>query len=217
VNRVLATIKNHFLSGVLVVVPLILTYIVLRFLFETIDSILQPLLLHLLGYYIPGLGVITTVLIILLAGILTRNFIGAKLHALGESVLVRVPLIRPVYSAAKQVLEAITRPNMEAFKEVVLVEYPRRGSFQIGFLSSRLKLTAEDESRQYVSVFVPSTPTPVSGNVVIVPVSDVRRIDLSVEDGVKFLVSAGVTAPDKINFRPTGTALNKSEVFGEAG
>jgi len=215
-NRVLATIKNHFLSGVLVVVPLILTYIVLRFLFELVDSILQPLLLRVLGYYIPGLGVVTTVLLILLAGLLTRSIIGARLHAFGESILVRVPLIRPVYSAAKQVLEAITRPNIEAFKEVVLVEYPRRGSYQIGFLSSRITLTAANDPQKYVSVFVPSTPTPVSGNVVIVPLSDVHRIDLSVEDGVKFLVSAGVTAPDKINFRPSGTTLNKDEVFGEA-
>ena len=216
-SKVLPTIKNHFLSGVLVVVPLILTYIVLRFLFETIDNILQPFLLHLLGYYIPGLGVITTILLILLAGILTRNFIGAKLHAIGERILGKVPLIRPVYSAAKQVLEAITRQNIEAFQEVVLVEYPRRGSFQIGFLSSRITLTANSESRQYVSVFVPSTPTPVSGNVVIVPIEDVRRIDISVEDGVKFLVSAGVTAPNQINFKTTGTAMNNSEVFGEAG
>ena len=216
-NKVLATIKNHFLSGVLVVVPLILTYIVLRFLFESVDSLLQPVLFRVLGYYIPGLGVVTTLLLILLAGLLTRSIIGSRLHAFGESILVRVPLIRPVYSAAKQVLEAITRPNVEAFKEVVLVEYPRRGSFQIGFLSSRITISAETDTRQCVSVFVPSTPTPVTGNVVIVPLSDIHRIDLSVEDGVKFLVSAGVSAPDRINFRPTQTALNKDEVFGEAG
>ncbi len=197
-RKVSTAIKRHFLSGVLVVVPLILTYLVLRFLFETIDGVLQPVVQHLLGYYIPGLGILVTVLIILLAGILTRNFIGARVYALGDRLLARVPIIRPVYSAAKQLLQALARPTASAFKEVVLVEYPRRGTYSLGFVTGRMSLIVKGQQREFAAVLIPSTPTPVSGFVVMVPADEIVLINMTVEAGVQFLVSGGVASPLRI-------------------
>lgn len=197
-----AALKRYFFSGVLVVVPLILTYIVLKFLFDVIDGLLSPLLESVFGYYVTGLGLVTTVLIIILAGILTRNYLGARLHALGDSVLLRVPVIRPVYSAAKQLLESLTGAKSRSFKEVALVVYPREGSLSLGFVSQRLTVERDGRQQELVVVFVPSTPTPVSGMVVLVPAEDVMVLDMTVEDGVKFLVSGGVVAPGVLKRRP---------------
>ncbi len=216
-NRILDTIKRHFISGVLVVVPFILTFIVLRFLFEAVDGILEPILHNLLGYYRTGLGLVTTLLIILLAGLLTRNFLGHRLFRFGERILERVPLIRPIYSASKQLLEALTRTNQQSFKEVALIEYPRKGVFQLCFVSRRINITTGGRSATYATCFVPSTPTPVSGMVVVVPVNEVLTLDMTVEEGIKFLVSGGVASPDLLTGK-SGEAVITSEGFtDEAG
>jgi uncharacterized membrane protein len=201
-NSIMDTIKRHFISGVLVVVPIILTYIVLKFLFEAVDGILQPLILQVFGYHFPGLGVITTLLIIILAGVLTRNYIGARLYRYGDRLLVKMPLIRPIYSAAKQLLESMATSTTQTFKQVGLVEYPRRGSYALCFISNSLTVTFENQEPQpHYAVFVPSTPTPVSGIALILPVEEVILVDMSVEEGVKFLVSGGVASPSKLKER----------------
>jgi uncharacterized membrane protein len=192
------SIRRYFLSGVLVVVPIILTYLVLKFLFEAVDGILEPWLTGLLGYYKTGLGLLTTVLLILLAGVLTRNFIGHKLYRYGDKLLVRMPVIRPIYSAAKQLLEAIAMPSTNSFKEVGLVEYPRRGAFALCFITKYIDIYTDGSPRKYATCFVPSTPTPVSGMVILVPVEDVTPLTMSVEEGVQFLVSGGVASADSI-------------------
>lgn len=189
-------LKKYFLSGVLVVVPVILTFLVIRFLFEAIDGLLQPVLHELLGYFIPGLGVVTTVLLILLAGILSRNYVGKFLYRLGDNILAKLPLTRPIYSAAKQLIEAIASDESGVFQETGLVEYPRKGVFALCFVSHRFQLTKNGKTRDMVSVFVPSTPTPVSGMVIIVPPEEVTLLDMTVEEGIKFLVSGGVASPD---------------------
>jgi len=197
-SKILNALKRSFVSGVLVVVPIILTYIVLKFLFGTIDDILQPLIYRIFGYSILGLGVFTTFLIIILAGILTRNFIGARLYHYGDRLLVKMPIIRPIYSSAKQLLEAIALPSMNSFKEVALVEYPRKGLYALSFISNRVDIEVDGILKKYVSVFVPSTPTPVSGMVIMLPADEVLTVDMTVEEGVKFLVSGGVASPDLI-------------------
>lgn len=210
-TSVWTALKRYFISGVLVVVPLIITYLVLRFLFDLIDGLLSPLLQSVLGYYVTGLGVVTTLLIIVFAGIVTRNFIGARLHALGDSVLLRVPVIRPVYSAAKQLLESITGKQGRSFKEVALVTYPREGSLALGFVARRTKVERDGKIVERVSVFVPSTPTPVSGAVILVPASDVIVLDMTVEEAVKFLVSGGVVSPEVLRERKTRVESDREE------
>lgn len=197
-TSMLDILKRYFLGGVLVVVPFILTFIVLRFLFQSIDGILQPYLHDLLGYYRTGLGLVTTLLIVLLAGVLTRNFVGHKIYRVGERLLTQVPLIRPIYSASKQLLAALTRSDTGSFQEVALIEYPRQGLYSICFISQRTTIEVHGKSDEYCTCFVPSTPTPVSGMTVVVPTRDVHPVDMSVEDGVKFLVSGGVASPKLI-------------------
>lgn len=204
-------LKKYFLSGVLVVVPVILTFLVIRFLFEAIDGLLQPVLHELLGYFIPGLGVVTTVLLILLAGILSRNYVGKFLYRLGDNILAKLPLTRPIYSAAKQLIEAIASDESGVFQETGLVEYPRKGVFALCFVSHRFQLTKNGKTRDMVSVFVPSTPTPVSGMVIIVPPEEVTLLDMTVEEGIKFLVSGGVASPDVLK------EARSKEVSDEAG
>lgn len=191
----LTIIKRYFVSGVLVVVPIILTIVVIKFLFDTFDRLLQPFLFQLLGYNLPGLGIAVTFLLILLAGLLTRNFIGAEIHRLVEKVLARLPIIRTIYSAAKQLLEAIALPSMNSFKEVVLIEYPRKQAYVICFISQKFKMEKDGQLRDFMAIFVPSTPTPISGMVIIVPAEDVIYLDMTIEEAIKYLVSGGVVSP----------------------
>jgi len=200
-------IKRQFFSGVLVVVPLILTYVVLRFLFETIDGILSPLINRAFDYTIPGLGIIVTILIILLAGFFTRNFIGARLYKYGDRILANIPIIRVVYLATKQLVEAVSVPNVKTFKEVVMIEYPRKGLYAVGFATSRIKMEKTNEgSRNMVGVFIPSTPTPVSGFVIFSPEEEIITLKITVEEAIKLLVSGGIVMP------PTLTGLEPGSI-----
>ncbi len=216
-NEITVSLKRYFVSGVLVVVPVILTYIVLKFLFESIDGILQPLIFNVLGYYIPGLGIFTTLLLIMLAGVLTRNFLGARLYRLGESVLERLPIIRPIYSAAKQLLEALAKPSMTSFREVALIEYPRKGIYALCFVSHRIRIENDQQAGKYATCFIPSTPTPVSGMVVMVPHDEVYTVNMTVEEGIKFLVSGGVASPALIERTNAKSNSQSNEVTGESG
>lgn len=203
-------IRRQFLSGVLVVVPLILTYVVLRFLFETIDGILSPLVEHAFGYHIPGLGIFTTILLILLTGFITRNYLGDKIYKLGDRMLARTPIIRIFYLAAKQLIEAFTIPNIKSFKEVVLIEYPRTSCYAMGFATTRIRIDSVSQ-RILIGVFVPSTPTPVTGIVVFVPEDDVRHVNLTIEEGIKLIVSGGIVTPDALAVGKSSPTLEKED------
>ncbi len=203
-------IRRQFVSGVLVVVPLILTYVVLRFLFESFDGILSPVVERVFGYHIPGLGIITTILLILLTGFFTRNFLGARIYRFGDNILTRTPIIRIFYLAAKQLIEAITIPNIKSFKEVVMIEYPRVGSFALGFATARIKID-EVSQKNLVGVFVPSTPTPVSGIVIFVPEDEVHHLDLTIEEGIKMIVSGGIVTPDSLKARQVPISFKKED------
>jgi uncharacterized membrane protein len=193
-------LRRQFLSGVLVVVPLIITYVVLRFLFQTVDGILSPLFFKLLGYHIPGLGIIATILIILLAGFLTRNIIGATLYRYGDKILARTPVIRIIYLASKQLIEAISVPSVRTFKEVVMIEYPRKGVYAIGFATAKIKFVGgRDGEKKLIGVFIPATPTPMTGTVVFIAEEDVICLDMGVEEGLKLVVSGGIVSPSVIN------------------
>jgi len=196
-------LRRQFLSGMLVVVPLILTYVVLRFLFDVIDGILSPYIFKFLGYSIPGLGIIFTILIIILTGFFVRSIVGASIYKRGDNLLTKMPIVRIFYLAAKKLIEALAKPSNEAFKEVVMFEYPRHGIWAIGFLTSKIKFVngEADQQQELIGVFVPSTPTPVSGFVIFAPRKDVVTLDLTIEAGLKLLVSGGIVAPTLIKKR----------------
>jgi uncharacterized membrane protein len=194
-------IKRRFISGLLVTVPLIVTYFVLRFLFNALDSLLNPVMHKLLGYDIPGLGAAVTLLMILLTGIITTNFVGARVYHHGDRVLGRLPLVRIIYTAARQLVDSMLTPRERTFSEVVLVEYPRKGLHVVGFLTSRSRLRRESDESDVALVFIPSTPTPFSGLVVMVPMDEIYPLDISVEEAVKMLVSGGITTPDLLKLK----------------
>jgi uncharacterized membrane protein len=204
-------VKRYFVGGLLIMVPFIITFLVLRFLFDTVDGILAPLLHNLLGYYRTGLGLLTTLLIILLAGVLTRNLLGAQLYSIGDRLAARVPLIRMIYSGSKQLLESLARPNAGSFHEVALIEYPRQGLYSLCFVSKRSRIEINGVGREYCTCFVPSTPTPITGMTVVVPAEQVIAVDMSVEEGVKFFVSGGVVSPDLIKNRTKSSGVPVEE------
>ncbi|PWB68052.1 hypothetical protein C3F09_12425 [candidate division GN15 bacterium] len=209
--------KKYFIGGLLIVVPLIITYLVLKALFEALDGLLQPLIHKLAGFYIPGLGVITTLVLIIVAGIFTHNLVGRKIYNLWERLLVHVPLIRPIYSASKSLLESTTASKSGSFQEVVLVEYPRAGSYAIGFVANRLLVEIDGSLRQCASVFIPSPPTPFAGPSVILPLEQVQLLDISVEQALKFIVSGGVVAPSAMKRKGLLVWNKPVEVSREAG
>lgn len=194
-------IKRHFVSGLLVTIPLIVTYFVLRFLFSALDGLLNPIVRDVLGYNIPGLGAAVTLLLVLLAGIITTNFIGARVYHHGDRILGRLPLVRIFYTASKQLVDSVLAPRERAFSEVVLIEYPRKGLYAVGFLSNRCRVLEKAGERKMSLVFIPSTPTPFSGMVVAVPDEDVYPVKMSVEEAVKLLVSGGIAAPGLISMK----------------
>ncbi len=211
-------IRRQFLSGVLVVVPLILTYIVLRFLFESIDGILSPILSKTLGYSIPGLGIITTILIILLTGFFMRSIVGKSIYKKGDRFLAGMPVIRIIYLAAKQLINAVTLPHVRTFKEVVMIEYMRKGLYAVGFATTEVRCDGDmHNSEKLIGVFVPSTPTPVSGILVFVPEKDIFPLNISVEEAVKLLVSGGIVSPGSMKrIKPVNNdELEESYASGE--
>lgn len=209
-------LRNRFISGLLVIVPLILTFVLLRALVESIDGFLRPLVIKILGhaYDFPLIGVIVTFAIIILTGIFTANVVGARFIKLWERFLLKIPIVSFIYGSAKQLIQALTMPQKKAFKSVVMVEYPRRGVYALGFLVNRVTLEkppeiehfSEDmdkssrgrtsDGRNMVSVFVPSTPTPVSGIVILFPEEEVTHLNMTIEEGIKFFVSGGIISPE---------------------
>lgn len=198
-RHILRTLQRVFVSGILVVVPVTVTVYVLYFLFQKVDGLLSPLFLKYLGYSVPGMGVLATLILIFAVGIIVRNVLGSRLFGLGELIFVRTPLVRAVYTAAKQLLEAVTSTERTAFNRAVLIEYPRNGVFTIGFAASRPRLRLSGEEERMVTVFIPSTPTPVTGSVVLVRESEVYDLTMTTEEAIKYIVSGGFAAPPVIN------------------
>ncbi len=188
-------IRNRFISGLLIIVPLVISYQVIIFLFTKLDSILNPLVSKYTGYQIPGLGIAVTVLVIMLVGFVARSVIGSRLFRAWENLLVRVPVVRTVYGPAKQLLEAFTVSSETSFKRVALVQYPRKDVWVIGFLAQDVDLSSGGIEGEFRAVFIPSTPTPFTGFMATIPKNDIRQLEMPVEEAVKFLVSGGVACP----------------------
>lgn len=202
--------RRYFLSGILVIVPLIITILVLRFLFENVDGLLSPLLTKLLKHHIPGLGIIATIILIFVAGFFTANVIGSRLFRIWEIFWIKTPLVRTVYGASKQLVEALASTEKKSFKQVVLVEFPRKGMFSLGFLTSQIELEGKEEAKdELVAVFIPSTPTPFTGWAMLFPKNEVIPLDMTVEQGIEFFVSGGIVAPEKLTYKHVSKLPNQ--------
>ena len=194
-------LRRYFVAGLLVWLPLVATYLVLAFSIRLIDRslLLLPSNLrpeNLIGFKIPGLGVILTILLVLITGLVVANFFGRRLVGAWESLLARIPLVRSVYGAVKQITASLFADASQSFREVVLVEYPRRGLWMLAFVTGDTpKRFQEVVSQELINIYVPTTPNPTSGFYIMVPPNDVKRLDIPVEVGLKMIFSAGVVNP----------------------
>ena len=201
-SRALQGIRVAFIAGILVVVPLGATIWVLGFVMGFLESTVRllPEAIQpetLIGRPIPGLGILLTVTTVLLAGALTRNFFGQRIIEFYEAVLLRVPIVSSVYQGVKQLMEALFSGREGQFRQVVLVEWPRRGVYAIAFHTGEAFLSEDDPDQELVNVFLPTTPNPTSGFYLMLPRSEIRPLDLSVEEAFKLIMSAGIVAPDR--------------------
>jgi uncharacterized membrane protein len=193
--------RKYLIAGLLVWVPLGITFLVIRVLVGFLDSML--LLLpesyrpeNLIGFNIPGLGVVLAVLIVLVTGVVVANLLGRRLVAAWESVLAQIPLVRTLYAGVKQILEAVLATDAKSFRKVLLVQYPRKGVWSLAFMTSdNLGEVQAKTGSDVMSVFIPTTPNPTSGFVIMVPQSEVIELDMSVEEGLKMIISLGVVVP----------------------
>ncbi|AOU98965.1 hypothetical protein BI364_14285 [Acidihalobacter yilgarnensis] len=203
-------LRRYLIAGLLIWVPLVITVTVIDVLMGFMDRTLLLLPLQwrpeaLLGYPIPGLGFVMTVAIVLLTGLLAANLFGRKVVAAWEALLARIPLVRGIYSAVKQVAETLFAANGEAFRKVLLIEYPRRGIWTLAFQTGNASREIQERTAaEVITVFVPTTPNPTSGFIMMLPREEVIELSMTVEEALKLIVSLGVVAPREI---PTSTVV----------
>jgi uncharacterized membrane protein len=203
-------LRAYFLAGILVTAPISITLYLAYLLFRAVDEAVTALLppqfnpeTYLPDTWspigIPGIGLVILVVGLTLIGWLTAGFIGRLFLRVSEGLLARIPAVRSLYGAVKQILETVLANQSSAFREVVLVEYPRRGMWVIGFITGNTEGEVQNLTEDtLINIFVPTTPNPTSGFLIFVPKGDVTVLDMSVEEGIKMVVSAGiVTPPDK--------------------
>ena len=211
--RIHRNIRSRLISGMLVLVPLGVTILVMRWLFGWVVSLLRPIVQAVLAVlarhtpmqslpqsYVEALAILFSAIVLLLLlyiiGALGQFVVGKRLISGGETVMRKIPIARTIYEVAKQVIQAISQPNRAAFKSVVLVEFPRPGFKAIGFLTGYIKDT---EGRSFSKIFIPTTPNPTSGFFEIVPSEDVIQTQISIEDAFKMIISGGIMSPEVLS------------------
>jgi len=185
-------VRRHLAAGLLVLVPVVVTVAVVRFVFNLIDDASQPLAERLVGRVIPGLGLVLTIVAIWLTGLLSTNFIGKKFLELFGRLLENLPLVKTIYIASKQLVEAVSPGGRRAFQRVVLVEFPQKGTFALGFVTGNGIGTLDTGT---LSIYVPTALNPTSGFLIFAKESDILDPLLTVEEGIKLVVSGGVVRP----------------------
>ncbi len=196
-------LRNYFVAGLLTILPLSVTaYVVITFL-KVMDRILNYLPPKLrpqtyIPIHFPGLGLILTLLIVLVTGILVKNYVGGKLLTWGEYFVYKTPLIRTIYASIKQLLQAIVMQDNQSFKRVVVIEYPRKGIYSMAFVTGLPSGDIQEELHRegMINVFVPTTPNPTSGFYLMVPEDESYPLNISVEDAFKLIISGGIVSPE---------------------
>jgi len=200
-----ARLRNYFLAGILVTAPIGITFYLAWIFIDFVDGQVTPLLPAkynpetYLTYGLPGLGLLIVIVVLILIGALTAGFVGHSFTRASERVLARMPVIRSVYGAVKQVLETVLAQQSKAFREAVLVEYPRRGIWAIAFITGRTEGEVQNITKEEViNIFLPTTPNPTSGFLLFVPKKELVPLSMTVEEAIKMVISGGiVTPPDR--------------------
>ncbi|MDH3333751.1 MAG: DUF502 domain-containing protein [Gammaproteobacteria bacterium] len=194
-------LRRYLVAGLLIWAPLAVTFLLLRFAVTVMDKTLAIIPQQyrpdeLLGFHIPGLGVILTFVVLFITGMLAANFVGRYVVGGWESLLDRIPIVRTIYGGAKNFAEIVFSDSNDSFKNVLLIEYPRKGLYSLAFqTSSELGEVQGRTGEDVVCCFVPTTPNPTSGFVIMVPRKDIRVLDMEVDEALKMIISLGVVVP----------------------
>lgn len=198
----MALFRRYLISGLLVWLPIWVTILVIKFLVDILGNTFSLLPVRyqpdaLLGFHVPGIGVVITLLVILVTGIIAANFIGRRFVELGDAIIGRIPVVRTVYSSVKQVAQTLFSPGGQSFRKVFLIEYPLKGSWTVAFQTgdTAKEITDALGESQMISVYVPTTPNPTSGFLLLLPRENVVELNMSVDQALKFVISLGVMLP----------------------
>lgn len=196
-----SSLRSYLLTGLVVWMPILVTMVVLRFIIDLLDKTIaliphayQPQ--QLIGFNVPGFGVLLSLILLLVTGMVATNLLGQRLVTWSEAVLDRIPLVRTIYNGSKQVMQALFATNSQAFRKVVLIQYPRKGIWSIAFhTGSPPAEISEHTGKEMLTVFIPTTPNPTSGFLMMVPKSDTMELSMSTEAALKLIISLGVMPP----------------------
>jgi uncharacterized membrane protein len=201
-------LKKIFITGLAVIIPIGLTLYILFFLIDMMDSLLKVIPVRyqpevLLGFRIPGLGIIITVVLIFISGLIAKSYFGHKIVNSGEDLVDKIPFVRSIYQSIKQVSDSMFTDRRSGFKNVVLVEFPRKGIYTVGFVTGTPGPEIRSKIGQSsISVFIPTTPNPTSGYLVILKENDLIQVDMTVEEALTYIISVGiVTVSDRLKKR----------------
>ena len=215
-------LRTHFLTGLVVLTPVVVTAYVFWQLFFKIDGLLSGLLTKwgfydLIGHRIPGIGFVTLVLLVIFTGMLTRNIIGKKFIEVGDRIMIRIPIFNRIYTAIQQISQAFLTEKRTVFRKAVLVEYPRKGIYAIGFLTSESKGEVQERTESDMcNVFLPTTPNPTSGFLLLIPKGEVTPLDMTIEEALKLVISGGTVLPEtNITHGGEGTISARKSVPSE--
>jgi len=187
-------LRRALVRGLFVMIPVVLTYMVLKLLFDVVDGVLQPLVEEAFGSRIPGLGLLFLAVLVYLTGLLVANALGRRIVELVKGGLLRIPVVSNVYSTSGKLIDSFSGSSDMGFKRVVAIEHPRRGAWTLGFLTSFIE---EAPSKRMAIVYIPTAHMPNSGWVAILPVEEVYDTDLSIDTAMNLVLSGGITAPSR--------------------
>ncbi|HLB00262.1 MAG TPA: DUF502 domain-containing protein [Bacteroidota bacterium] len=195
-------VRGTFGRGLVLIIPIVITAWVLHLLFTTVDGIISPVFDQVLGRHIPGLGFISMIVLILFVGVVSRNLIGRGVMKFVEGIIGRLPLARVIYGAVKDLTTSFSPSSKgRSFRDVVLIEYPRKGLATIGFATNNFIIEKGLPAREMVSVYIPNPPNPTSGILILVPKESLQVLDISVEQGLKLVLSGGIVTTGTLNVK----------------
>ncbi len=210
----MSRLRKYIVAGLLVWLPILVTYFILRFLLKLINGVAaiipekyQPI--GLLGHHIPGFGIIISIVVIFVTGIMVSHFLGHKIVDLWEKLLARIPLVRSIYGATKQVVHSVLTPSEKAFSRAVLIEFPRKNVWSVGFQTNSDFPHSDIENN--ITVFVPTAPNPTSGFMMIVREDQIRPLNVTIEEAFKMIISVGVVTPQHRDKPPEPVTQEKSQ------
>jgi len=189
-------LKRIFTTGLLAILPLAITVYLFYIIYSFLDNLIGDLIQAVFNYRIPGIGFAAGLLLIMLIGFIASNIIGKRLIGFSDKIFQRLPLARGIYSSARQIIDAFTLQGENTFQKVVLLEYPRKGLYVLGFVTSDAKGEIQEKTREEtLSIFVPTTPNPTSGMLILAPKHEVIELEMTIEEGMKVIISGGLVAP----------------------